>query len=514
MERSKRLWPILDYVFIGLLCLYAFAGMIRVPFHGDESTLIYMSRDYETIFAEGDVDAVRFLPVAPPRYWHGFEQFQRILTGSIEPLAIGLARQFTGLTVDDLNEPWDWDSYRHTDEYEMNIRDGARPGDRLLAVSRIPSTLGLAASIVLIFLITREISASRPAAWAASLIYTLNPAVLVNGRRAMQEGAMLFSTLLVIWIALRIIKNLRKEDFTNEKKIAWMAGLGVASGFAAACKHNSAVIIAAAFLAIFIAAILRRRDTGKIGTPEAIAENWLLAGAGLISIAVFFILMPIWWSWARVAIIGGAGVLLASFSLPNRWSTWVIRGAAALAMVLTPIIRPGAMASLTEPAFIIVDERGKLMDIQMGKEGSMQTTGERVGKLLAESFFGRTEYYEAINWPTFEEIQAEIEAYERAGLNGSAGSIAWGILLIGLLAAGGIAFAQGDYRGSRLLVALWYVVPAAILLLTNPLPWQRYYIALIAPLAVVEGLGVDWLIEQVRGRIGKRIGETSAETGE
>jgi len=80
VERSKRLWPILDYVFIGLLCLYAFAGMIRVPFHGDESTLIYMSRDYETIFAEGDVDAVRFLPVAPPRYWHGFEQFQRILT--------------------------------------------------------------------------------------------------------------------------------------------------------------------------------------------------------------------------------------------------------------------------------------------------------------------------------------------------------------------------------------------------------------------------------------------------
>jgi hypothetical protein len=513
VERSKRLWSILDTVFIGLLCLYAFAGMIRVPFHGDESTLIYMSRDYETIFAEGDFDAVRFKPIGPPRYWHGLEQFNRIMTGSVEPLAIGLIRQLAGLGVDDLNSPWDWDTYRHADEYEMNVLDGALPGDRLLAVSRIPSTLGLAASIVLIFLITREISASRPAAWAASLIYTLNPAVLVNGRRAMQEGLMLFSTLLVIWIALRIIRNLRKEDFTGTKKAMWMAGLSAASGFAAVCKHNSAVIIAAVFLAIFIAAILRRRDTGKIGSREAISENWLLAGAGLLAIAVFFALMPIWWSWVRVAIIGGSGLLLMTFVLPNKWPTWAIRGAAVLAMALPPVIQPGAMASLTEPAFIIVDERGKLMDLQAGKEGGMYSFGERVNKLLSESFFGRTEYYEAINWPDFEEIQAEIDAYERAGLNGSAGSTVWGILLIGLLAAGSAALVRGDYRGSRLLIALWYVVPAIILLLTNKLPWQRYYIALIAPLAVVEGMGAAWLIEQVRGRIRKRENDLAVDAG-
>jgi hypothetical protein len=503
-NRLKRLNTILDSVFLGMLCIYAFAGMILVPFHGDESTLIYMSRDFETIFVEGDFDALRYQPPEPPRSWNSLEQFNRIMTGSVHPLTVGLARQIAGLTVDDLNAPWDWDTGREADEYRMNVIDGALPGDRLLAVSRVPSTLMLAASIVLVFLITRSITASRPAAWAASLIYTLNPAVLVNGRRAMQEGAMLFSTLLVIWIALQITRNLRKEDFTRDKKVRWIVGLGVASGFAAACKHTSAVIIAAAFLTIFIVAILHRIGTGKIGTTEAIAENWLLFGSGLLSIAVFFVLMPIWWSWSRVAIIGGAGLLLITFSLPKGWQMWAIRGAAALMMVLTPVIQPGALANLAKPAFTIVDERDKLMDIQAGKEGGMYSFGDRVGKLLTESFFGRTEYYEAANWPDFEEIQAEIDAYQRAGLNGSAGSIAWGILLIGLLAVGSIALAQADYRGSRLLIALWYVVPAVVLLLTNKLPWQRYYIGLIAPLAVIQGLGVDWLIGQVRGWIRKR----------
>ncbi|MBN1120601.1 MAG: phospholipid carrier-dependent glycosyltransferase [Anaerolineae bacterium] len=510
VKKNKRLNTILDVVFVGLLCLYAFAGTILVPFHGDESTLIYMSRDYETIFVEGDLDALRYQPPEPPRSWNSLEQFNRIMTGSVHPLTVGLARQIAGLTVDDLNAPWDWDTYRHADEYRMNVIDGALPGDRLLAVSRVPSTLMLAASIILVFLITRLITASRPAAWVASLIYTLNPAVLVNGRRAMQEGAMLFSSMLVIWIALQIIKSLRKEDFTRRKKVTWLVGLGVASGFAAACKHTSAVIIAAAFLAIFIAAILHRRDTGKIGSREAITENWLLFGAGLLSIAVFYVLMPIWWSWSRVAIIGGAGLLLITFSLPQGWPTWVARSAAIAAMVLPPIIQPGAMVKLNEPIFVMIDQRGWLMDLQAGKEGGMYSFGERVGKLLTESFFGRTEYYEAANWPDFEEIQAEIDTYQRAGLNGSAGSIAWGILLIGLLAAGSIALAQGDYRDSRLLVALWYIVPAIILLVTNNLPWQRYYIGLIAPLAVVQGLGVDWLIEQVRGRIRKREGAASS----
>jgi hypothetical protein len=37
---------------------------------------------------------------------------------------------------------------------------------------------------------------------------------------------------------------------------------------------------------------------------------------------------------------------------------------------------------------------------------------------------------------------------------------------------------------------MWLVVPAVILLMTNPLAWQRYYIILIAPWSVLAGFAV------------------------
>jgi hypothetical protein len=49
---------------------------------------------------------------------------------------------------------------------------------------------------------------------------------------------------------------------------------------------------------------------------------------------------------------------------------------------------------------------------------------------------------------------------------------------------------------------LWLAVPATVLLLTNPLPWQRYYILLHAPIAVLAGLGLATLIAAIQARVG------------
>jgi hypothetical protein len=42
---TRRIHPrILDAIFLAGLCVYVFLGLPRVPFHGDESTLIRLRR--------------------------------------------------------------------------------------------------------------------------------------------------------------------------------------------------------------------------------------------------------------------------------------------------------------------------------------------------------------------------------------------------------------------------------------------------------------------------------------
>src|SRR5215510_11017733 len=38
--------PWIDYLYVGILIFYVLAGARLVPFHGDESTILYMSRDW------------------------------------------------------------------------------------------------------------------------------------------------------------------------------------------------------------------------------------------------------------------------------------------------------------------------------------------------------------------------------------------------------------------------------------------------------------------------------------
>ena len=49
-----------DWLWLGLLAMYIVAGAAIVPFHGDESTLMVMGRDYHYIFVEGDLSKVFF----------------------------------------------------------------------------------------------------------------------------------------------------------------------------------------------------------------------------------------------------------------------------------------------------------------------------------------------------------------------------------------------------------------------------------------------------------------------
>ncbi len=52
----------------------------------------------------------------------------------------------------------------------------------------------------------------RLVAYFVSALYTLNPVILLNGRRALQEGSMLFFGMLVILIAALISQ---RSDFAS-----------------------------------------------------------------------------------------------------------------------------------------------------------------------------------------------------------------------------------------------------------------------------------------------------------
>jgi hypothetical protein len=51
---------LLDAVWLVALALYILAGYDDVPFHGDESTLTYMSRDYHDLVQRRDLDSVLY----------------------------------------------------------------------------------------------------------------------------------------------------------------------------------------------------------------------------------------------------------------------------------------------------------------------------------------------------------------------------------------------------------------------------------------------------------------------
>src|SRR5947207_10753983 len=91
-----------DALFVSALLLYALAGMTLTPFHGDETTTIYLSRDWATIVLQGNPAAVRFQPT------YSDDQQLRLVNGVFSKYTIGLVWSTLGLTVTDLPGRWWW----------------------------------------------------------------------------------------------------------------------------------------------------------------------------------------------------------------------------------------------------------------------------------------------------------------------------------------------------------------------------------------------------------------------
>jgi hypothetical protein len=377
MLTSSKFRRGLDALWLAALAVFILAGMPLATFHGDEAMQIYMSHDYATALIYGE--PVRLLSDGP--FDIDSDPHLRIINGSVNRYGIGLGWHLAGLTNGDLppRPGWDWGL-----NYAQNVETGHRPADTLLMASRASSTIFLALSAVVMFAIGGQMG-GRPVAYLASALYSLNPILLLNGRRAMMEGSMLFFGLLAILIALLISRKSRGWG--------WWLALAITSGLALASKHTAAVLVAGAFGWIGLTALIQRdwRALGKTVLK--------LALAGSLTIILFVGLSPALW-----------------YDPPARFQD-------------------------------LVRLRAELLDIQVQVNPDAPTSLiERISGIIATPFMQAPQHYEVASWGEAGPILQEIDRYMASPLSGWQFGPVLGALLT-ILAVVGLATLRGWRAG-------------------------------------------------------------------
>ncbi|MBA3868693.1 MAG: glycosyltransferase family 39 protein [Anaerolineae bacterium] len=425
-----------------VLAAYIFVGIASVPFHGDEAMQITMSRDYDTAFINHDFQALR---VNPP-YTVDSANWLRLINGSINLYTVGLSLQVAGYGEKDLPPVWIWPL-----SYNENVARGNRPTERMLIASRISSAVFLALSAAILFGIGWQLR-GRWAGYTASGLYALNPVVLLNGRRAMMEGSVLCFGLLAILVAIVICKG--------RNGWRWWVALGIVSGLTLVSKHSGIVFVAAAFGWVVIRQMQirlepqRPGDNTKInhrGTESAEKNQTLIYD--LIHVGVSILIM--------------VGVFIALS--PAQWND--------------PVARFGDLVS----------ERAKLLESQVKAEPTAPTPlSERVAGIFTQPYVQAPVYFEAAFWGGAKAIQDEIAVYNGSIWSGLHAGTVIGSLLT-LLALVGVVILLKAWRTWEIGVLVWLVVTVASLLV-NPLPWQRYYLALYPLATLLAAIGVVAII--------------------
>jgi hypothetical protein len=204
---TKRHWAAL--ILIPALTVIHLLGAASVPFHPDESSLLYESRDFE-IWLSHPLD-LAWGPGAAADDPQGY----RALNSPLAKDILGLGRRLAGFGPQTVGVDWDW-----TKDWAANVRAGALPNPRLLLGARLASTILIVLTLLFIYMSGLLVSGRWTALLAVGLVGT-NAVVLLHTRRAMAEGTLLFGVSLAVW------------GIVAARRHPWLAGLGAALAFAA-----------------------------------------------------------------------------------------------------------------------------------------------------------------------------------------------------------------------------------------------------------------------------------------
>lgn len=431
---------LLSLLWLLLLIGYILGGVPITPFHGDEAMQITMSADYDTAFIQRNPSA---LMVAPP-YAIDSPAWLRLINGSVNRYLIGLSWHLAGFSVNDLPPIWQWPV-----SYDDNLAQGNRPSDALLTVSRWSSALLLCVSVVVMFSIGYGVGGWSVALFASGL-YALHPIILLNGRRAMQEGALLCFGLLCIWFAMQIARRLHDRQ---QVSIGWWVGLALAAGLTLASKHSGVVFVAGAFGWVGVAILMGVGATRRVAPTftQIISAPLLLCLSAVISSFLLF-------------------------------------------LVLSPALWNDPPARVRD----LLTERAALLESQVIAAGGATSFLSRLTGMLTQPFLQPVEIYEAGFWANSSAFVGEVRAYTESvwlGLGGGLiGALFSAIALVGM---GLLLFRlrRGDSAAWGILI--WLLVTVVTLLL-NPVPWQRYYLPLLPIVMLLAAWGGGWLITLTR----------------
>ncbi|MCY3799283.1 MAG: phospholipid carrier-dependent glycosyltransferase [Chloroflexi bacterium] len=423
MPIPKRIPPWADALWLALLAAYIVAGAAIVPFHGDESTLMFMGRDFHYLFVDGDLSKVIY---DRNRTEEGPELTLRLLNGTVSKMAYGWVMASNDRALRDYDTRWDWGA-----DYETNRARNKIPDIGLLSQARLTSAVQLAAAAVVFFYFVQT-ALNRPTAYLASALFALHPNVLINGRRAVMEGSHLLGLMLALLAGVWLLR---------ERKWRQYLLLGVCMGFAVAAKHPNALASGLIFLACFIAPLCQLISRRVQKWRSAAAHLLGMLASGILAILVFFFLNPGWWRYP-----------VEAAQLAYTYRTYLIRRQMA---------SDDAYGSIAESL-----------------RGFFEYVFAAEHQYFAAASWADFEVITA-------QIE-RYESSGLAGIL-FGGTVIFGIVCLALAMFGAVNLARDSAieAKNRLLLLLWMIGLTLVTLLLTPLPWARYYLPLAPALAIL-----------------------------
>jgi hypothetical protein len=465
----------LDAVLLVLLAAFIVSGITLVPFHGDEAAYINLSGDYDVVIKQGNLGAFLLTPENP-------DPGIRLSTGSVLGFLIGFVRDVTGMGGS-VNNNWSWDQ-----TWSENIEQGNMPNRQLLTLSRACSALMGALGVVFLFLSARHLLGSRLSVWATAFLLATHGDVLVNFRRAMQEGLKFFFLLVTLYLSTQIMRGLKYNKTSSFLYVL----MGLASGFTLATKQDTVPMLVAIYLALILIPFLNKEKKNVI-----LANILYLGSAGILAFASFLALMPVFWGWWRISLmLIGFSTLL--FQIP----VWRGSKAAKLMAFLGCALIVGMIIGSPLEGFRIFVPISKMMQVRksvvknqvnyrIDNDLFYLNTVENKTKFLLETVLRSNVMYMEVATFDIDPVNGQIAAYETSHIQGRINSPVLDAIILILFIIGAWTLLRRFDMESLLIFSL-FLVTAIFIIAAVSLPWQRYYLIMQIPYSLIAGAGVEY----------------------
>lgn len=135
---------------------------------------------------------------------------------------------------------------------------------------------------------------------------------------------------------------------------------------------------------------------------------------------------------------------------------------------------------------------------------SLDTPGQRVGSLIGQTFFSSPAYYEDAIWGEW--LGDQIARYEASPLSGWRRPV-WAQAMLAVLFVFGLVAPRFQPPGgetstsARRLILLWLGIAALVNLIIVPFAWERYYLLLWPPVAMLQAGGAAFVWNFVWQRV-------------